>query len=288
MTTSQPHSVGIAAKIRVAVAGANGKMGQEALNAISADERFTVVAALVRDQSRTVSTCPAPVYQHPEKLLAESTPDVWLDLTDARSVVRHVDLALEAGVRPVVGATGYQAADLARWGDICDRDKLGGIAAPNFSIGALLMMRFSAEAARFYANAEVIELHHDGKKDAPSGTATRTVQAMNEARSYSAVSGQAATQWPSLQTGPVHGQADSARAHSQPARGESIDGTQVHSVRLPGLVAHQEVLFGGIGEVLTIRHDSLSRVSFMPGVLFALAKVQDLAQFVYGLEHLLW
>ncbi len=286
MTEShEQHPLTGAVPIQVVVAGANGKMGQEAVRAISADRRFAIAALLVRDRSFTTAGSSAAVFDSAERLLAETTPDVWLDLTDARSVVTHVDLALEAGVRPVVGATGYQRVDLSRWQAVCERDKLGGIAAPNFAIGALLMTRFAAEAARFYPNAEIIELHHDGKKDAPSGTATRTAQAMGEARELSAVSGQAATLWPALDN-PDRRQV--ATTELPPARGQHVQGVAIHSVRLPGLVAHQEVLFGGTGEVLTIRHDSLSRVSFMPGVLFSLAKVMELSQFVYGLEHLLW
>ncbi|WDL99252.1 4-hydroxy-tetrahydrodipicolinate reductase [Alicyclobacillus sp. ALC3] len=271
--------------IQVVVAGANGKMGQEAVQAISADSRFAIAALLVRGRGFATTGYSAAVFDSAERLLAETRPDVWLDLTDARSVVTHVDLALEAGVRPVVGATGYQPADLRRWQAVCERDKLGGIAAPNFAIGALLMTRFAAEAARFYPNAEIIELHHDGKRDAPSGTAIRTARAMGDAREVSAVGDQAATLWPSLD-GPDRGQAATAELPS--ARGQHVQGVAIHSIRLPGLVAHQEVLFGGTGEVLTIRHDSLSRVSFMPGVLFSLAKVMELSQFVYGLEHLLW
>jgi 4-hydroxy-tetrahydrodipicolinate reductase len=233
--------------ITVAIAGATGKMGREAAAALSADERFRVVAALVRSGGQAHSEI--PTYQDPEELLGAVHPDVWLDLTDAASVVRHVDLAIAHGVRPVVGATGYDKDDVARWNEECLERGIGGIAAPNFAIGALLMMRFAREAARFFRAAEIVELHHDGKKDAPSGTAKRTAEQMRE---------------------------------------ESGREVPIHSVRLPGLVAHQEVLFGGEGEVLTIRHDSLSRKSFMPGVLAACAAVGQVRGMVYGLEHILW
>ncbi|MCL6446443.1 MAG: 4-hydroxy-tetrahydrodipicolinate reductase, partial [Alicyclobacillus sp.] len=170
---------------------------------------------------------------------------------DVRSVVNHVDHAVTRGVRPVIGATGYTPDDLARWDRELRAQGLGGIAAPNFALGALLMIRFAREAARWYGRAEIIELHHDGKKDAPSGTAKRTAQAMMEERGDNAA-------------------------------------IPIHSVRLPGLVAHQEVIFGGTGEVLTIRHDSLSRTSFMPGVLTACEQVMTLTGLVHGLEHVLW
>lgn len=285
----------------VVVAGAAGKMGQEAVQAIQADERFRLAAVLVHNPGKLPKDFSIPVYQDAQVLLSEVQPDVWLDLTDARAVVEHADLALAAGARPVLGATGYATEDLHRWHNACEKHGIGGIAAPNFAIGALLMTRFAAEAARFYPHAEVIELHHSGKRDAPSGTARRTAQAMAQARLQSAARGTAATLLPvdavsapnrgQAQTGGQQEETESNRGHNpdhQPARGLNIENVQIHSVRLPGLVAHQEVLFGGVGEVLTIRHDSLSRASFMPGVLFSLAKVMDLRQFVYGLEHLLW
>ncbi|WP_067935304.1 4-hydroxy-tetrahydrodipicolinate reductase [Alicyclobacillus kakegawensis] len=233
--------------IRVAIAGIYGKMGREAAQALSADERFSVVGGLVR--SRGQARQDWPVFQDKSELLAETRPDVWLDLTDSTSVVENIDFAIANGVRPVVGATGYGEADVKRWHEACLERGIGGIAAPNFAIGALLMMRFAREAARFLPAAEIIELHHDGKKDAPSGTARRTAEQMQE---------------------------------------ELGRDVPIHSVRLPGLVAHQEVLFGGAGETLTIRHDSLSRQSFMPGILVACAKVGRIRGMVHGLEHILW
>ncbi|MBX5437243.1 MAG: 4-hydroxy-tetrahydrodipicolinate reductase [Alicyclobacillaceae bacterium] len=228
-------------------------MGSEAVRTLARDARFRVTALLVRDRSAFTppADVPAAVYDDPEQLLVESPPDVWLDFTDATSVVANVDRCIAHRVRPVIGATGYSPADVARWDEMLREEGIGGVAAPNFAIGALLMMRFAAEAARFFERAEVIELHHDGKKDAPSGTAKRTAELIRS------------------------------------ARGAGPD-TPIHSVRLPGLVAHQEVLFGGSGEVLTIRHDSLSRQSFMAGVQVACTQVMNITGLVYGLEHLLW
>ncbi|MCL6637311.1 MAG: 4-hydroxy-tetrahydrodipicolinate reductase [Alicyclobacillus sp.] len=258
-------------------------MGREALQALQADPRFRVVGVLVRHAGQALSQANIPQYEEPEQLLLETRPDVWLDLTDARSVVAHTDLCIAQGVSPVVGATGYTPADVERWHQACLRQGIGGIAVPNFAIGALLMMRFAAEAARFFAQAEIIELHHDGKKDAPSGTARRTAEAMAASRAAEAA---ATTAGPRTDTGiPV---AAATATADQPARGWAYCGTPIHSVRLPGLVAHQEVVFGGLGEVLSIRHDSLSRASFMPGVRLACAKVRELRGLVYGLEHLLW
>lgn len=264
-------------RIRVAVAGARGKMGAAAVTALANDPRFDVAGLLVRSAGQA-QTNDIPAYTEPEALISEQAPMVWLDLTDARSVAKHVDIAFAHGIRAVVGATGYTQDDLDRWQQFADETKLGAIVAPNFAIGALLMMRFAAEAAKFLPIAEIIELHHDGKKDAPSGTAKRTAKLMAEARDAAAandVSGQ--TRNPA-----------EPGEQSPAARGETWDGTRIHSVRLPGLVAHQEVMFGGTGETLTIRHDSLSRDSFMPGVLAACDAVMHLSRFVYGLEHILW
>lgn len=278
------------APIRVAIAGAAGKMGREAVAAMEDDDRFELAAVLIHRPASNPNWANVPAFQDAQALMEEIHPDVWLDLTDATSVARHADLALAANIRPVLGATGYSPADLDRWQAHCAKAHIGAVAAPNFAIGALLMTRFAAEAARFFPHAEIVELHHDGKRDAPSGTAKRTAEAMAQARLDSSATHLAATD---LRADAAHiGQARSSSAPSddgqQRARGLPLHQIPIHSVRLPGLVAHQEVLFGGTGEVLTIRHDSLARTSFMPGILFACAKVMELNQFVYGLEHLLW
>jgi 4-hydroxy-tetrahydrodipicolinate reductase len=255
-------------------------MGQEAVRALAADPRFEIAGLLVRRPGQAPADA-GEVYTDAQELMVQGAPQVWLDFTDATSVVRHIDWAVEHGIRPVVGATGYTPEDVRRWDEACRRQGIGGIAAPNFAIGALLMMRFAAEAARFFSNVEIVELHHDGKKDAPSGTARRTAEAMAGAL------GQAAALLSGTSPAPATGRAPQVEP-PQGARGLVYQGVPIHSVRLPGLVAHQEVIFGGTGEVLTIRHDSLSRASFMPGVLFACSKVMEVAGMVYGLEHLLW
>jgi len=219
---------------------------------------------------------PIPAYADPEALLQSTAPDVWLDFTDVTSVRRHVDMAIAHGVCPVVGATGYATTDVERWHRDCLEKEIGGITVPNFAVGALLLMRFAAEAAKFFPTAEIIELHHSGKKDAPSGTAKRTAEGMAQA----SVSATTTSLAHSTEVEVVHS--------TDRSRGLSYCDVQIHSVRLPGLVAHQEVLFGGTGEVLTLRHDSLSRESFMPGVCIACEKVGQLRGMVYGLEHVLW
>lgn len=235
--------------IRVAVAGAHGRMGKEAMVALNNAPDVVIAGALVRSLEQTPSHQETNLafYSDPVVLIDTEQPDVWLDLTTPESVVNHVDIALHHGVRAVVGATGYRESDIERWRQSSERDGVGVILCPNFALGALLMMRFAKEAAKWMESAEIIELHHNQKKDKPSGTSKRTAEQMD------------------------------------------VDyEVPIHSVRLPGLVAHQEVLFGGQGETLTIRHDSLSRESFMPGVLAACRGVVNLKQLVVGLEHLLW
>lgn len=235
--------------IRVAVAGANGKMGREAMVALSGAPDLVISGALVRQvQEPFRDSFPAVAfYTDPNTLIGTEHPDVWLDLTTPESVIDHVDLALSAKIHPVVGATGYRDDDIRRWRRMADDTGVGGLICPNFALGALLMMRFAKEAAKWMQHAEIIELHHNQKKDMPSGTAARTAAQM-----------------------------------------EVDYEVPIHSVRLPGLVAHQEIIFGGTGETLTIRHDSLSRTSFMPGVLHACRSAVNLTQMVIGLEHLMW
>ena len=237
--------------IRVAVLGAGGRMGSTVCEAVRADPELELVAEVEWDGKRDV--------------ILDRGADVAVDFTIPDSVKANVSWLLTAGVHAVVGTTGLTDADLE------DLRALTGPAncfvAPNFAIGAVLMMTFAQQAARHLPHVEITELHHDRKVDAPSGTALRTAKLIAEAR------GEAVD---------VPGPAD------HPARGLVADGVPVHSVRLPGLVAHQEVLFGGPGETLMIRHDSLDRSSFMPGVLLAIKSVGDLPGLTVGLEHLLF
>lgn len=196
-------------------------------------------------------------------------PQVLVEFAPGRVAAEHAQAALETGVRPVVGSTGLGADDLARLTVTAAERRLGAVVAPNFAIGAVLMMEFCRVASRFMPHVEIIELHHDRKRDAPSGTAVKTARLIAAERG--AAPPQAVTE-EELVTG---------------VRGGQSDGVRVHSVRLPGLIAHQEVIFGGPGQILTIRHDSLGEESFMPGMLLAIRRVGGLQGLVYGLEHLL-
>jgi 4-hydroxy-tetrahydrodipicolinate reductase len=258
--------------IKAAIAGAAGRMGLEVVKAISAENDMEVVAAVDPRAAGTVY-----VDAHGDSVaympdlaaaIAERHPDVLVDFTHPTQVEANVSLALAAGVDCVVGTTGVT---LERYGELASAAPQGTalFVAPNFAIGAVLMMRFAQLAARYMPAAEVIELHHDQKADAPSGTALRTAQLIAEARA-------SAPKVPGRDTEVAEG-----------ARGAWVDGIPVHSVRLPGLVAHQEVLFGGQGQTLTIRHDSIDRTSFMPGIVLAVRKVGGLSGLVVGLENLL-
>ncbi len=219
--------------IRVAVAGAAGRMGQAVCAAVEDADDMELVARA--DPALGSSVADA----------LSAGPDVLVDFTVPGSALANAREALAAGVHVVIGTTGFDVAELAG----VEGAKV--FVAPNFAIGAVLMMRFAAEAARHMARAEIIELHHDRKVDAPSGTAKLTAKLMHDAA---------------------------------PERGD----VPIHSVRLPGLVAHQEVIFGDLGQTLTIRHDSIDRESFMPGVLLAIRRVGELTDSpVVGLEHLL-
>jgi 4-hydroxy-tetrahydrodipicolinate reductase len=192
-----------------------------------------------------------------------------IDLTTPEVGYLHTKTALEYGVRPVVGTTGFTPEELNELKELAESKKLGCIIAPNFAIGAVLMMKFSQMAAKYFDDIEIIELHHDQKLDAPSGTAVKTAEMIKEVR-------EAKTQ----------GHPNEKETHSG-ARGATIDGMHIHSVRLPGLIAHQQVMFGAEGQTLTVRHDSYNRASFMSGVKVSVDTVMKLDTLVYGLENIL-
>jgi 4-hydroxy-tetrahydrodipicolinate reductase len=222
--------------VRVAVAGAAGRMGETVCQAVTD----------ARDMELVARADPALGTSVTEALAAG--PDVLVDFTVPDTALPHAREAIDAGVHVVIGTTGFDLRELEAFRNA----KANLFVAPNFAIGAVLMMQFAAEAARHMRAAEIIELHHDGKLDKPSGTAARTARLMAEARG-----------------------------------GEGFE-VPIHSVRLPGLVAHQEVILGDVGQTLTIRHDSVDRQSFMPGVLLAVRRVGQLEDSpVVGLEHLL-
>jgi 4-hydroxy-tetrahydrodipicolinate reductase len=237
--------------IRVAVVGASGRMGSATCAAVEQDGELDLVAT-VGSQDRL-------------EAVLDAGADVAVEFTTPDSVKRNAAWLLERGVHTVVGTTGLSEADLDDLGARTGPANL--FVAPNFAIGAVLMMRFAGEAARHFQHAEIVELHHDRKVDAPSGTAIRTARMISEARRGATL------------------QLPGPQGHA--ARGERVDDIPVHSVRLPGLVAHQEVLFGGQGQTLTIRHDSIDRSSFMPGVVLAVKRVASLPGLTVGLEALL-
>lgn len=201
--------------------------------------------------------------------LADASADVLVDFTTPAVVKPNALQALELGIRPVIGTTGMTTNDLQQLDDLARSHGLGLLVAPNFAIGAILLMQFAQHAAKYFAHAEIIELHHNQKADAPSGTAIKTAEMMLDAREAFGVDNASETE------------------KLKGARGADEGGIRIHSVRLPGLVAHQEVLFGGLGQTLTLRHDSLSRESFMPGVMLAIRKAPGWQGLVYGLEHVL-
>jgi 4-hydroxy-tetrahydrodipicolinate reductase len=243
--------------IKVGVLGANGRMGSEVCRAAGAAADMEVTAAVDEGDARDpLGGC-----------------DVVVDFTHPGAVMENLRWCIDHGRNVVVGTSGFDDGRLAAVADwLAGSPDVRVLIAANFSVGAVLMMRFAEQAARFFESAEVIELHHAGKADAPSGTAARTAALIAAARS-------AAGQGPSP---------DATVTALDGARGTVLDGVHVHSVRLSGLVAHQEVLLGGHGEILTLRHDSLDRASFMPGVLLGIRGVASLpAGLTFGLETLL-
>ncbi|MCC8478255.1 4-hydroxy-tetrahydrodipicolinate reductase [Streptomyces globisporus] len=245
-------------KLRVAVLGAQGRIGSEAVRAIEAADDLELVAALGRgDKLETI---------------AEAGAQAVVELTTPASVMGNLDFCVRHGIHAVVGTTGWtdeRLAQLTTWLD--NSPGTGVLIAPNFSIGAVLTMKFAEQAARWFESVEVVELHHPNKVDAPSGTATRTAQLIAAARAKAGSAPQ-----PDATTTALDG-----------ARGADVDGVPVHAIRLRGLLAHQEVLLGGEGETLTIRHDSLHHSSFMPGILLGVRRVVTTPGLTFGLEHFL-
>lgn len=262
--------------ITVAVSGAKGRMGQEVVKMVLADEQLKLVTAIDSkldgvDVGDIIGkgTTGILFMNNLEDALLRHRPNVLIDFTTPATVRDHMEKAIHLGVRPVVGTTGFSPDDIQQMDKLCFENKLGAVIAPNFTIGAILMMRFAQQAAKYMPHVEIVELHHDRKLDAPSGTAAKTAELIAETREE-------------IKQG--HPQ---EKEEWDGARGAYYQGFRVHSVRLPGLFAHQEVLFGAPGQMLTIRHDSFQREAYMPGVNLAVKKVMELEGLVYGLEHLI-
>jgi 4-hydroxy-tetrahydrodipicolinate reductase len=254
--------------LRVAVCGAMGRMGAETVRAIveAEDLELGALADLTNSDSAH-----GRVRGNLAEALADAPADVCVDFTRPDAAVANARIALEAGLAVVVGTSGMGEPELAEIRSASAASGRPVLVVPNFAIGAVLMMRFAAEAARWLPSSAVIEMHHPGKLDAPSGTAMHTAERIAAARPSDVASGTAS---------PI--------VKADGAMGASVQGVPVHSVRLPGLIAHQMVLFGTRGETLTIRHDSMDRTSFMPGVLLAVREVGHLSGLHVGLESLMF
>jgi len=244
--------------IKVAVLGAKGRMGAETVKAINSTIDLSLVAQIdIGDSLEELKT---------------SGAQVVVDFTHPDSVMKNLDFAINNGIHVVVGTTGFDEKKLAEvktW--LTKNSSVGAVIAPNFGLGAVLMMQFAAKAARYFESVEIVELHHPEKADAPSGTASRTAELITESRKSAA-----RPAMPDKTTSALPG-----------ARGAKVGDVPIHSVRLRGLVAHQEVLLGDQGETLSIRHDSIDRSGFMPGVLLAIREVVKNPGLTFGLEHLM-
>ncbi|SFA74130.1 dihydrodipicolinate reductase [Lentibacillus halodurans] len=263
-------------QIKIIIAGPRGKMGSEAVQMVNHEDSFDLVACIDRQNGgrtlKDVEQLPdldVPVFDDPEQCFQETDADVIIDLTIPDAGFDHSKLALLYDIRPVVGTSGFSQEQIDALEDLSITHGTGCIIAPNFAVGAVLMMQFAKTAAKYLPDVEIIEKHHDQKLDAPSGTAVKTANMIQESRE-------------SKQQGNPN-----EKELLDGARGAEADGIHIHSVRLPGLVAHQEILFGGPGQTLTISHDSYNRASFMEGIKLSVHKVMGLNKLVYGLENIL-
>lgn len=263
-------------EIRVGVMGALGKMGKEICRSVISEEGLKLVGAFdVKNQGQDIG----PFLGLPEqgvlvetslsRLLQETEFDVMIDFTNAQAALNNIPQIIRKGICVVIGTTGLTAEEIKEIKGLAEENQVGAFLAANFAIGAVLMMQFAQQAAKYLPNVEIIELHHDNKLDAPSGTAVTTLKKIAQVRK-------------------AFGQGAENEYEKIPhSRGGEYEGMRVHSVRLPGYVAHQEVIFGGLGQTLTIRHDSISRESFMPGIMLAVKKVGSWTGLVEDLESIL-
>lgn len=248
--------------INVAVCGSNGKMGKEVVRAVNEDNELTLVAQIDIVDGE---------YSSIKDASAQKKIDVLVDFTQPKSIYENAQYCLNNGINIVIGTTGLSDEQIANLKSLSEQNKVSCLIAPNFSTGAVLMMMFAKQAAKYFDNAEIIELHHNQKKDAPSGTAVKTALMMSEASEKSFVIGNC----PETET--IKG----ARG------GISYSDIHIHSVRMPGYIASQEVLFGSSGQTFKIRHDSMNRECYMPGVLMAVKHVMTKSEFIYGLENIM-
>jgi 4-hydroxy-tetrahydrodipicolinate reductase len=262
--------------ITVAVAGATGRMGREVVKMVLEDDSLRLAAAVATtsEEVDAGSLVGKPdtgvlVGNNLADALGYTQPDVLVDFTNPKSAMPNALSALRFGVRPIMGTTGFTPEQITELDKLCKDKGIGGLIAPNFSIGAILMMKFSAMAAKYFPNVEIIETHGDQKLDAPSGTSIKTAEWISQAR-------RELRQGNPQEEEVIEG-----------ARGGYYDGFRIHSVRLPGVFAQQEVVFGAFGQTLKIRHDSFDRAGYMPGVNTAIKKIMSVTGMVYGFEHFL-
>jgi len=259
--------------IGVVVQGALGRMGQEVINALCNEPEMQIVGAVELQVAEDYLTLPdssgkVPFSSDLEYILTKCQPNVLVDFTIAQATMPAVRIATKQGVNLVIGTTGLTADDISEIDRLARTHQVGAVVAPNFALGAVLMIHLAKLAAKYLDYAEIIELHHHRKADAPSGTALSTAKAMAQARGK-----------------PFYRPAEQRGISG--SRGEPVEGITIHSVRLPGLMAHQEVILGAVGQTLRIRHDSISRDCFMPGVILAIKEVVKRQGLVYGLDTLL-
>ncbi len=242
----------MSAAIRIIVNGAFGKMGKIAIAAVNSAPDLALVGQSGHSDDLG-------------QMIQKQNAHLVIDFTTPQAVFANTEQIIQAGARPVIGTTGLTSSQLHSLSEQCRKKKLGGVIAPNFSIAAVLMMKYAADAAKYFPNVEIIEMHHPQKLDAPSGTAIKTAQMIAKNRDL--------------------GKAEPVKNAS--ARGEAHSDVQIHSIRLPGFYSHQTVIFGNIGEVLTICHQGIDRQCTIPGIVLACRKAMELNELVYGLENIL-
>lgn len=262
--------------IKIVIAGFRGKMGTTTTQMVLNNPLFELVGVVSVNSTvsnmkelKDYTNIDVPIFETKEEVVKSVIPDVWIDFTAPESIYETLLFLVEHDIHPVIGTTGLSSEEIENLRQLSKKKSLGGMIAPNFAIGAVLMTQFAVKAAEYFPDIEIIELHHDQKLDAPSGTAINTAQAISKVRK------------PKIQ-GSVE-----EKELIEGARGADFEGMKIHSVRLPGLIAHQQVQFGSLGEGLTIRHDSYDRTSFMAGVALSCEKVMTLNEIVYGLECIL-
>jgi len=259
--------------IKVVVNGASGKMGQAVVNALCHEPEMQVVGAVELQVTQDYLPLPdgsgtVPFSTDLDYILTSYQPDVLVDFTVAQATMPAVRIATKHGVNLVIGTTGLTADEISEIDRLATAHKVGAVVAPNFALGAILMIHLAKVAAKYLDYAEIIELHHHLKADSPSGTALSTAKTMAQARGK-----------------PFYRPPEQGKTSN--SRGEEVEGVTIHSVRLPGLLAHQEVLLGGPGQTLSIRHDTISRECYMPGIMLAIKEVVKRQGLVYGLDTLL-